>query len=154
MWKEIVLVALGAALLCGQGSCGEEDTTLQEDLVVHYVKSGGFADIVQELLIERSGGGDGSVVYVSDIPSVDVEEVFVQEEVENLIRVFETADFCAEAGDYVPPTPTHNDYLYDITYELGEAGPCNARWMDSSSVSSELTWVRDQLEDIKASLTQ
>ncbi|RME01670.1 MAG: hypothetical protein D6812_07675, partial [Deltaproteobacteria bacterium] len=111
MCKQIGLMVLAAALFLGPGNCGEEDTTLMEDLAVHYVKQGGFADIDQDLVIERIGGGDGTVIYVSDIPSVDVEEVFSQQDVESVIRIFETADFCGNAGDYLPPNPTHNEYL-------------------------------------------
>ena len=69
----------------GQNCCGDP---FCEGAVVHidYNRSGGFAGIDQHLRIDRETKEEnGQVEYKSNIPYVDITEVFTPEEVDTII---------------------------------------------------------------------
>jgi hypothetical protein len=103
-----VIVGLVAVMVAGCGG-GEAATEMSDEL--HFVRSGGFAGVHDELTIQPNGdtaltvrGGDAAQFRLSD------------EEMDDLRNALDRVDLAGMDSDLTSEQPAPDAFMYSITY--------------------------------------
>jgi len=116
-----------------------------DDLFVHYIKSGGFADIFEELTINSDGSG-GKFIFESSLGD-DFSGRLTDEKIQEIQNQFENANFCEHCGNYPSEQGNADQFFFELTY-VSIPPPCKSTWDELSlTTPNEILNVSSYLDD-------